>query len=318
MTQQTVLVTGASGQLGSELTLALQAKYGTSHVIATDIRPTHSFSPDTRFQTLDVLDSQALESIVRQERITQIYHLAAILSAKGEENPILTWDINMKSLLNVLEVGRQEKLDKIYYPSSIAVFGTQTPSPAPQWAVLNPSTVYGISKLAGEKWCDYYYHKYGLDVRSLRYPGLISYQAPPGGGTTDYAVDIFYKAVEGERFSCFLAPDTRLPMMYMPDAIRATLELMDAPLDKINVHSSYNVGAISFTPAEIVSEIQKHLPNFEVVYEPIALKQAIANSWADDVIDTEARNDWAWKPQYGLPEMVSDMLLNLKKIKLQA
>ncbi|WP_027002564.1 NAD-dependent epimerase/dehydratase family protein [Hugenholtzia roseola] len=319
MKEEKILVIGANGQLGTELTKALQTAYKPSQVIATDIRPQSNPDADTCFEVLDVLDKEALTQTVRKHKITQIYHLAAILSAKGEENPILTWDINMKSLLHVLELARERQLDKVYYPSSIAVYGTKTPIPAPQWTVLNPSTVYGISKLAGEKWCDYYFQKYGLDVRSLRYPGLISHSAPPGGGTTDYAVDIFHKAVRQEPFACFLSENTRLPMMYMPDAIRATLELMHAPAEKITIHSSYNLGAIDFTPAEIAQAVKALIPEFEMHYQVNPLKQAIADSWADAIDDQVARQDWGWKPEYDLKSMVADMIANLKaKIALQA
>jgi nucleoside-diphosphate-sugar epimerase len=319
MKEDKILVIGANGQLGTELTAALQTAYKPSQVIATDIRPQSNPTADTCFEMLDVLDKAALAQVVQKHKITQIYHLAAILSAKGEENPILTWDINMKSLLNVLELAKERQLDKVYYPSSIAVYGTKTPVPAPQWTVLNPSTAYGISKLAGEKWCDYYFQKYGLDVRSLRYPGLISHSAPPGGGTTDYAVDIFHKAVRQEPFVCFLAENTRLPMMYMPDAIRATLELMHAPAEKISVHSGYNLGAMDFTPAEIAREIKALIPEFEIHYEINPLKQAIADSWADVVDDQVARQDWGWKPEYDLKRMVADMIAQLKtKAAVQA
>lgn len=306
-----ILIIGANGQLGTELSAALQQKYGQNSVINSDIRK--PLEENGIFEMLDVLDYDALSSMVKKYSITQIYHLAAILSAKGEENPIQTWNINMNGLLNVLEIARHEKLNKVYYPSSIAVFGTTTPSKAPQYTCMNPATVYGISKRAGEQWCEYYFNKYGVDVRSLRYPGLISYKTPPGGGTTDYAVDIFYKAVEGEHFSCFLSENTRLPMMYMPDAVRATLELMDAPKESLTTHEGYNLNSFDCTPKELYNEIKKHVPNLEISYKIDELRQSIANSWSDSVNDDVARKDWNWKHEYDMESTTKDMLLNLKK-----
>jgi nucleoside-diphosphate-sugar epimerase len=311
-----ILVIGAGGQLGSELTQELANRYGDDQVIATDINPrTGSKFPNLKFQVLDAMDANGLGELASREKITQIYHLAAILSAAGEKNPTLAWDLNMKSLLNVLELAKEKKLNKVYWPSSIAVFGPGTPKiNTPQHCVMDPSTVYGISKLAGERWCEYYFLKHGVDVRSLRYPGLIGYKALPGGGTTDYAVDIFYKALDNQVFDCFLKEDTYLPMMYMPDAIAGTLQLMDAPAAQVKIRSSYNMAAISFSPQEIYKEIQKLMPGFEIDYKP-DFRQAIADSWPDSINDTEARNDWNWQPQYDLKAMVEDILTNLPKIK---
>ncbi|WP_291721170.1 NAD-dependent epimerase/dehydratase family protein [Bernardetia sp.] len=311
-----ILIIGANGQLGTELSAALQKKYGQEAVIGSDIRKPQE--ENSIFELLDVLDGEALLSSIKKHKITQIYHLAAILSAKGEENPKQTWNINMNGLLNVLEIAQQEKLNKIYYPSSIAVFGTSTPSPAPQYTSMNPSTIYGISKRAGEQWCEYYFNKYNVDVRSLRYPGLISYKTLPGGGTTDYAVDIFYKAVEATKFSCFLEENTRLPMMYMPDAVRATLELMEAEKDKLSTHEGYNLNAFDCTPKELYEEIKKHIPTLEIEYKIDKLRQSIADSWSDTVDDSVARKDWNWQHQYDMESTTKDMLLHLKnKLTLQ-
>lgn len=307
-----ILITGALGQLGSELVPALQGLFGTDQVIATDIQNGGEASERTRFVKLDVMDASTITDIVDREKITQIYHLAAILSAKGEQNPHHAWDLNMTSLLNVLEICRNRPHIKLFWPSSIGVFGDDTPRiNTPQYTVMNPTTVYGISKLAGEKWCTYYFKKHKVDVRSLRYPGLIGYKSLPGGGTTDYAVDIYYKALEEERFNCFLAPETKLPMMYMPDAIRATLELMEADNDKIRVRSSYNVSGMSFSPAEIAASIQKHIPDFSISYQP-DYRQGIADSWPDSIDESYARVDWGWQQAYTLDSMTVDMLENLR------
>nr|5Z75_A Chain A, Artificial L-threonine 3-dehydrogenase [synthetic construct]5Z75_B Chain B, Artificial L-threonine 3-dehydrogenase [synthetic construct]5Z75_C Chain C, Artificial L-threonine 3-dehydrogenase [synthetic construct]5Z75_D Chain D, Artificial L-threonine 3-dehydrogenase [synthetic construct] len=304
-----ILVIGACGQIGTELTVALREIYGNENVVASDIRePNEESGP---FEKLDVMDKERLEEIVEKHKITQVYHLAAILSATGEKNPLFAWDLNMNSLLNVLELAREGKIDKIFWPSSIAVFGPTTPKEnTPQHTVMDPSTVYGISKLAGERWCEYYHEKYGVDVRSIRYPGLISWKTPPGGGTTDYAVDIFHKALEDGKYTCFLSEDTALPMMYMDDAIRATIELMEAPAENIKIRSSYNLAGMSFTPEEIAEEIKKHIPDFEISYEP-DFRQAIADSWPASIDDSVARKDWGWKPEYDLDKMTEDMLKNL-------
>jgi threonine 3-dehydrogenase len=284
MRKDKILVIGANGQIGIVLTHALREIYGNDNVLATDIRTSET-----------------------------LYHLAAILSANGEKNPRRTWDINMNGLFNILEVAKEFSLNKVFFPSSIAVFGTNTPKEkTPQFTFLDPSTVYGISKAAGENWCQYYFDKYQLDVRSIRYPGVISYQSMPGGGTTDYAVDIFHKAVQGIDFDCFLSEETSLPMIYMPDAIRATLELMEAPREKIKVRSSYNLAAMSFSPLEIVNSIQQHFPNFKVNYNP-DFRQSIADSWPASIDDSEARNDWNWKENYNINEMTKDMIIQLSK-----
>lgn len=307
-----VLVIGANGQLGSELTAALRKLHGHDRVLASDIRSVDN-STDENFKLLDATDEKALFEVIKQENITEVYHLAAILSAKGESNPLFAWDLNMKSLLNVLELGREGHLKKIYWPSSIAVFGPDTPKVnTPQRTIMNPNTVYGISKLAGEKWCEYYFQKYGVDVRSLRYPGLIGYKAQPGGGTTDYAVDIFFKAVNKEHFTCFLGAHSMLPMMYMDDAIRATVELMSADPDAVLVRNSYNLGAMSFTPSDIYREVVKYAPDFTISYEP-DFRQAIADSWPQIVDDAPARKDWGWQEEFNLEAMVKEIMTQLTK-----
>ncbi len=309
MNPDNILVTGANGQIGTVLTEALRAAYGTDRVLATDIRMAQA--PTGPFAILDACDGAALEALVRRWRITQIYHLAAILSARGEENPLWAWNLNMTSWLNVLNISRENGIAKVYYPSSIAVFGPDAAKEkTPQNAVLIPTTVYGISKVAGENWANYYYHKYGLDVRSLRYPGIIGYQSEPGGGTTDYAVHIYHHAVKGEPYECFLSAHTALPMLYMPDAIRATLELMEAPAQRLSVRTSYNLAGMSFTPAEVAASIQKYLPDFQIYYQPDA-RQQIADSWPASIDDSCARRDWGWKPAYDLDAMTRDMLRHL-------
>jgi nucleoside-diphosphate-sugar epimerase len=248
--------------------------------------------------------------VIRQN-VTQVYLLAAILSATGEKNPGLAWNLNMQGLLNVLDIEREEKLHKVYWPSSIAVFGPTSPKKnCPQQTIIEPTTVYGISKYAGEFWCNYFHQRFGVDVRSLRYPGLISYKSPPGGGTTDYAVEIFYEALEEKKYECFLSADTYLPMMYMPDAIKATIELMEAPADKISIRTSYNISGMSFSPKEIGEEIKKHIPEFKMSYKS-DYRQAIANSWPQSIDDSVARKDWGWKEEYDLPAMTKDMFDNL-------
>lgn len=312
MDTDTLLVIGAGGQLGTELTSELRAIYGSSNVIASDIQsPANSQQQSGPFEQLDVMDTKRLAAIIDQYKVNQIYMLAAVLSAKGEQNPQFAWHLNMQSLLNVLEIAREKKLAKVYWPSSIAVFGPNSPvDNTPQDCVMDPNTVYGISKLAGERWCEYYFQKYGVDVRSLRYPGLIGYKSLPGGGTTDYAVDIFHKALNKEHFECYLSENTYLPMMYMPDAIKATIDLMHAPADSISVRSSYNVGAISFSPKEIYEEVKKHHPDFEISYAP-DYRQKIADNWPNSLDDSKANKDWGWKPKYLLAEIVEDILENL-------
>lgn len=314
--KENILIIGACGQIGVELTLALRKKYGEAAVIATDVKPEHSLLKNTGpFEVLDVLDKSALEKLISTYNIQQIYLLAAILSATGERNPQLAWDINMKSLLNLLEVSKNLKVKKLFWPSSIAVFGPNTPKQnTPQETIIEPTTVYGISKFAGERWCEYYYKKFGLDVRSVRYPGLISYLSAPGGGTTDYAVDIFHQAIEKGSYTCFLKEDTVLPMMYIPDAINATIQLMEADVNKIKIRSSYNIAAMSFSPKQLAIAIQQHIPKFTIQYKPDE-RQQIAESWPQSIDDTIAQKDWNWKPQYNLEQMVADMLLHLKQMR---
>ncbi len=311
MKKDNILIIGAGGQIGAVLTETLRDVYGADHVIATDLRDLGEQAGPTA--TLNVLDPAALEELVKKWQINQIYHLAAILSATGEKDPMWAWDINMKGLFNVLEVARQRSMNKVYFPSSIAVFGREAVHErTPQYEVLIPETVYGISKVAGENWCNYYYRRYGLDVRSLRYPGIIGYQSMPGGGTTDYAVDIFHYAVRGEDYNCFLSANTRLPMLYMPDAIRATLELMEAPSNRLSVRTSYNLAGMSFTPNEVAQSIRREMPDFKISYQP-DFRQAIADSWPASIDDSAARADWGWQPEFDLNRMTSDMLLHLRQ-----
>ena len=314
MIKEKILVIGASGQIGVELTLALRKIYGEKNVVASDLREENPLLTGTGpYVSLDVMNKEMLHVQVIRQGITQIYLLAAILSATGEKNPSLAWHLNMQSLLNVLDIAKEEGLHKVYWPSSIAVFGPTSPRQnCPQQTIIEPVTVYGISKYAGEFWCNYYAHKFGVDVRSLRYPGLISYKSAPGGGTTDYAIEIFHEALEQKEYNCFLNPDTYLPMMYMPDAIRATIELMEAPAEKIKTRTSYNIAAMSFSPAEIAIEICKHIPGFKISYAP-DYRQQIADSWPQSIDDTVAQNDWGWKPAYDLSAMAADMFENIKK-----
>ena len=312
MIKEKILVIGASGQIGVELTLALRKIYGNANVVASDLREENDLLKGTGpYVSMDVMNKEMLHVQVIRQNITQIYLLAAILSATGEKNPNLAWSLNMQSLLNVLDISKEEKIHKVYWPSSIAVFGPTSPKKnCPQQTVIEPITVYGISKYAGEFWCNYYHQRWGLDVRSIRYPGLISYKSAPGGGTTDYAVEIFHEALEEKTYECFLEPDTYLPMMYMPDAIKATLELMEAPEEKIKIRTSYNISGMSFSPKEIAAEIKKHIPEFTMSYKP-DYRQQIANSWPQSIDDSVARNDWGWKEDYDLPAMTKDMFENL-------
>ena len=314
MMKEKILVIGASGQIGVELTLALRNIYGNANVIASDLREENELLKGTGpYVSMDVMNKEMLHVQVIRQNITQIYLLAAILSATGEKNPNLAWHLNMQSLLNVLDIAREEKLNKVYWPSSIAVFGPTSPKEnCPQQTIIEPTTVYGISKYAGEFWCNYYHQRYGVDVRSIRYPGLISFKSPPGGGTTDYAVEIFHEALEEKKYTCFLKEDTYLPMMYMPDAIRGTIELMEAPASKINVRHSYNLSGMSFSPKEIGAEIKKHIPDFTIDYKP-DYRQAIADSWPASIDDSVARSDWGWKHEFDLAKMTKDMLVNLEK-----
>ena len=312
-----ILVIGASGQLGSELTLALRKQYGTENIIASDIRQPQEELLNGPFEILDILKGSSFKDILNKYKITQVYHLAAVLSAKGEKDPLFAWHLNMDSLLTVLKAAVEQKLEKIFWPSSIAVFGPDTPKKnTPQNAFMNPITVYGISKLAGERWCEYAFKKHGVDVRSLRYPGIISYKTPPGGGTTDYAVDIYYKALSQGHYECFLKKDTYLPMMYIDDAVKSTLDLMEADADKIKVRSSYNITAMSFAPQDITRSIQHHIPDFKTTYAP-DFRQEIADSWPDSIDDSVARKEWGWKEQYNLDKMTSTILAGLKKTSLK-
>lgn len=312
MQQENVLIIGANGQIGTALLPRLRASFGDYNVIGADLqKPT---SDTGVFEQLDATNAEALADMVRKYQITQIYHLAAILSAKGESEPLWAWNLNMQTLLNVLEVARLQEIKKVFIPSSIAVFGEQAPKlNTPQSCLLDPTTVYGISKVAAENWSLYYHKRYGLDIRSLRYPGVISYQSMPGGGTTDYAVAIFHAAVQGKAYDCFLAEDTPLPMIYMDDALRATVELMEAPAAQIGVRTSYNLTGMSFTPAELTAAIRHYFPDFEVRYQP-DFRQDIANSWPKSIDDSVARHDWGWKPAFDLARMTEEMITNLKTI----
>ena len=311
MINDTVLIIGANGQLGSVLSKELQKIHGKDNVIASDVYSSSTF--DGVFEIIDATDIKAIENIVNKYAVNQIYHLAAILSAKGEKNPLRTWDLNMKMMLNVFEVSRTNNVQKVFFPSSIAVFGDKAPlENTPQSAILNTETVYGMSKVAGENWAQYYFNKYGLDIRSIRYPGVIGYQSKPGGGTTDYAVDIYHSAVKQEKYSCFLNPETKLPMIFMYDAIRSTVELMQAAKENIKTRTSYNLGSMSFSPREITAEIQKLYPNFKVEYNA-DFRQEIADKWPKSINDDEARKDWNWKPKYDLKLMTVLMLEKLEE-----
>ena len=308
-----ILVIGACGQIGVELTLQLRKNYGEQAIIASDLREEHPLLKGTGpYVSLDIMNKETFHVLVLRYNITQVYLLAAILSATGEKNPGLAWHINMQSLLNVLEVAKEEELHKIYWPSSIAVFGPNSPKEnTPQHTIFEPTTIYGISKYAGERWCEYYSKRYGLDVRSLRYPGLISYKSQPGGGTTDYAIEIFHDAIKNGNYTSFLQANTYLPMMYMPDAIRATIELMEADANRISIRSSYNLSAVSFSPNDISEEIKKHIPAFSIDYK-IDSRQQIADSWPKSIDDSQAQQDWGWKPEYDLERLTKDMLDNLQ------
>lgn len=304
-----ILLTGARGQIGTVLTQALRARFGQDAVLATDLAIPQN--ADGMWAALDVLDTERLNSLVGTFRPTDVYHLAALLSATAEQHPVKAWQVNMQGWLNVLEACRLNGVDRVFFPSTIAVFGPDAPSTqTPQHTALHPTTVYGISKAAGENWAQYYHQRYGLDVRSLRYPGIIGWQSLPGGGTTDYAVDIFHQAVAKAPFTCFLGEDVRLPMMHMDDAVRATLELMDAPAESIHVRTSYNLAGCSFTPAEIADAITQHLPDFTIAYAPDH-RDAIARSWPQSIDDSAAARDWGWAPKFNLDALVADMLLHL-------
>ncbi|MCK8140588.1 L-threonine 3-dehydrogenase [Flavobacterium sp. I-SCBP12n] len=308
-----ILIIGACGQIGTELTHKLREIYGTENVIASDIRKLNTDVVNSGpFEVVNALDFNQIEHLVELHQIDEIYLMAALLSATAEKNPAFAWDLNMNSLFHVLNLAKAGKIKKIFWPSSIAVFGPTTPKEnTPQYTVMEPSTVYGISKQAGERWCEYYHNIFGVDVRSIRYPGLISWSSPPGGGTTDYAVDIFHKALSDKTYECFLSSETKMPMMYMDDAIAATIQIMQAPVEEIKIRSSYNLAAMSFTPTEIAAEIKKHIPEFTITYEP-DFRQKIADSWPASIDDAEARKDWNWKHKFDLETMTTDMLEHLK------
>ena len=312
--QKPILIIGACGQIGTELTMALRKKHGSGRVVASDIREgDESLMAGGPFELLDATDHDAIEDVVMYHQIDEVYLMAAMLSATAEKFPMRAWDLNMNSLFHVLELAKEGKITKLFWPSSIAVFGPTTPKEnCPQHTVMEPSTVYGISKQTGERWCEYYHRKYGVDVRSVRYPGLISWKTLPGGGTTDYAVEIYLEALAKGRYDCFLSKDTRLPMMYMDDAIRATIELMESPQDKIALRSSYNLGGMSFSPEEIALSIQKHLPGFKINYRP-DFRQQIADSWPSGIDDSVAREQWGWKAGFDLERTTLEMLENLGK-----
>lgn len=307
-TSEKIVVIGASGQIGTELTENLQEIYGHGNIIACDIKNIH---PNAIFENLDILDTKRLTEIIQKYSPTQVYLLAALLSATAEKQPLLGWQLNMTGLLNVLEAAKEHKF-KIFWPSSIAVFGPTTPKQnVPQSTITEPTTVYGISKLSGERWCEYYHSKYGIDVRSVRYPGLIGYKALPGGGTTDYAVEIFYKALQESKYECFLDQNSTLPMMYMPDALRGTVKLMQAASEQITIRSSYNIAAMSFSPKEIAEEIKKNIPEFNCTYNPDS-RQLIADSWPASIDDSVAKKHWNWSPQFDLKNMVQNMIKNIR------
>lgn len=305
------MVIGANGQIGTDLVSGLAQRFGAENVIATDIR--EGDHGDVIFEQLDILDAEKLKELIEKHNVGTVYLLAALLSATAEQKPMAAWKLNMDGLFNVLELAKEGIIEKIFWPSSIAVFGPTTPRDnTPQTTVMEPTTVYGISKLAGERWCEYYHNKYGIDVRSIRYPGLISYKAEPGGGTTDYAVDIYYKAIQQGKYECYLEKNTYLPMMYMEDAIKATIDLMHVDKEKIKIRSSYNLAGISFSPLEIAEEIKKHIPDFTISYAP-DFRQAIANSWPNSINDSEANKDWGWENSYDLESMTKAMFEGLKE-----
>lgn len=305
-----ILVTGANGQIGSELVGALVRRYGSDKVVASDLQPERAENGAAVYERIDVTDADRLREVVAAYDIDTVYHLASLLSVTGERSPDMAWEVNVEGLKHVLDLARDREM-KVFWPSSIAVFGSDTPtSPAPQSTVLDPATMYGVTKVSGELLCRYYHQRYAVDVRSLRYPGLISYKTPPGGGTTDYAVEIFRSAADGLPYKCFVRAATRLPMMYMPDAIRAALELMEADAARITVRTSYNIAGTSFSVEELAQEIARHIPDFEVRYEPDG-RQRIADSWPQEVDDTPARRDWGWRPEFDLPALVEDMLAHL-------
>lgn len=307
-----ILVIGAAGQIGTELVLKLRESKGAENVIAADLKkPNEEVLAGGKFVQLDILDEPAARTVISENSITEVYLLAALLSATAEKNPMFAWKLNMDGLFNILNIAKEGIIKKVFWPSSIAVFGPSSPKKnTPQTTIMEPITVYGISKQAGERWCEYYFRQYGVDVRSIRYPGLISYKSLPGGGTTDYAVDIYYKAIENASFTCFLDENMKLPMMYMEDAIRATIELMDAPIENIKIRSSYNISGMSFSPKQIAQSIQNHISDFKINYS-IDYRNKIAETWPDSISDSSAREDWDWEARFGLKEMTKNMLKNL-------
>ena len=311
-----ILIIGACGQIGTELTKKLRSIYGVENVVAADIRKLNNDVVNSGpFEVMNALDFNQIQEVIERYEIEEVYLMAALLSATAEKNPAFAWDLNMNSLFHVLNLAKANKIKKVFWPSSIAVFGPTTPREnTPQYTIMEPSTVYGISKQAGERWCEYYHNIFGVDVRSIRYPGLISWSTPPGGGTTDYAVDIYHKAISDGQYECFLSSETKMPMMYMDDAIRATISIMQAESDDIKIRSSYNLAAISFTPTEIAAEIKKHIPNFEITYEP-DFRQQIADSWPASIDDSRARQDWGWKHEFDLSQITTEMLRNLSTNK---
>ncbi len=310
MTKETVLIIGANGQIGLELAESLRNIYGQDHVISADLKTIDQ--PGVIYERLDVLDKDRMYAIIKKYNVTQVYLLAALLSATAEQKPKSAWNLNMEGLFNVLDAAKEGIIKKVYWPSSIAVFGPTTPRVnTPQYTVMEPNTIYGISKQAGERFCEYYFQKYNVDVRSIRYPGLIGWKSAPGGGTTDYAVHIYHEALKNKSYECFLSEQTELPMMYMHDALKATISLMDAPAEKVKIRSSYNIAGMSFTPKQIAEEIKKHIPDFTISYKT-DFRQAIADSWPASIDDTYANKDWGWKPDFDLVKMTDDMLKNLK------
>jgi len=311
--EKRILIIGASGQIGNELTMYLRNMYSNQNVIASDIREASNVVMESGpFEILDAMDYPAIEKIVTNYNITDVYLIAAMLSATAEKYPIKGWDLNMTSLFNVLNLAKDKKIEKVFWPSSIAVFGPTTPKTnTPQHTIMEPATVYGISKQTGERWCEYYHKRYGVDVRSIRYPGLISYKTPPGGGTTDYAIEIFHKALKDKKYTCFLTAQTALPMMFMDDAINATVNIMLAPPQKIKIRNAYNLAALSFNPQELAASIQKHIPDFTINYKP-DFRQAIADSWPASIDDAVARKDWGWQHTIDLDKMTKVMIDNLK------
>ncbi len=310
MSTEKILIIGSQGQIGLELAETLRNNYGHDNVVCADVKDVEN--PLGPYEKLDAMNRQGMYEVIKKHGVSQVYLLAALLSATAEQKPKLAWDLNMEGLFNVLDAAKEGMIKKVYWPSSIAVFGPSTPRVnTPQYTVMEPNTIYGISKQAGERYCEYYHQKYGVDVRSIRYPGLIGHKSAPGGGTTDYAVHIYHEALKTKSYECFLSEDTTLPMMYMPDALKATIQLMESPADKVKIRSSYNVAGISFSPKEIANEIRKHIPEFSITYKP-DFRQAIANSWPGSIDDTRAREDWGWHNDFDLSAMTKDMLDNLK------